>query len=275
MTESVTNSLNASYSRILQIITEYSPNILAALCTALLGWVVAMLLSKLARFLASRTSSGLKRIKWLQNHSQHNPAISAIPTIIGRAVFWILFLFSLVAAVEILGLPSVSGVLGQATSYLPHVLAAILIIFFGIFIAGSARHVVERSIDKIGAAYGDALGRISQVVIIILASIIGIEQLGVDGTVLTLIIAIVFGSALGAAALAFGLGAKNIVANMLAVQQLSKNYSIGDTVRLGESEGRILDITQTAVLLEGDNGRLLIPGKRFSEEISTRVDPQN
>ncbi len=274
MTETIANSLKDTYSRSVQFTTELLPSIFAALGIALAGWLIAFLLSRIAGFVATKASNGLTHIKWLQNRSSEASVLRAIPTIVTKSVFWIILAFALVASIEVLGLSSISNVLAQASGYLPRVLAAILIVTFGILIAGTTRHLVERSLTNMGATYGDRLGRVSQILIVVLASIIGIEQLGINGSALTIILSIVFGTTLGAAALAFGLGAKTIVANMLSVQQVVKNYAIGDSVALGEHEGRILDFTQTSVLLETSKGRVLIPGKRFSEEISTRVDTQ-
>lgn len=272
MTETVAHSFKDTYSQFFQVVTESLPNILAALGIALLGWLIAFLLSKLARFVASKACKGLTRVRWLQNRSQPANMVKAVPTIVSKSVFWIVFLFAIVASIEVLGLPSVSNVLAQATGYLPRVLAAVLIVIFGILVAGAVKHLVENSLSKMGANYGDVLGKATQIIIVILASIIGIEQLGINGTALTIMISIVFGTSLGAAGLAFGLGAKTIVANMLSIQQVAKSYSIGDAIELAELDGRILDFTQTAVLLETKKGRVLIPGKRFSEEISTRID---
>lgn len=274
MTETVANSFKDTYTRTIQVISDFLPNVLAALAIILVGWLVALLLSKIAGFVATKATKGLAHLKWLQSRSQQAPILQAIPTIVSKSVFWIVLLFSIAASGEVLGLSFASSILAQATAYLPRILVAVLIVILGILIAGTVGHLVERSLSKIGATYGNALGKVTQILIVILASIIGIEQLGINGTALTIIFSIVFGTSLGATALAFGLGAKTIIANMLSIQQVVKNYSIGDAVAIGELEGRILDFTQTAVLLETKRGRVLVPGKRFSEDFSIRIDSQ-
>jgi small-conductance mechanosensitive channel len=75
-------------------------------------------------------------------------------------------------------------------------------------------------------------------------------------------------SALGAASLAFGLGARTAVGNVIAVHYLRKSYRVGDAVRIGSIEGEIAAITRTAVLLETPDGQVEVPASKFSEEIS-------
>ena len=106
----------------------------------------------------------------------------------------------------------------------------------------------------------------------VITSIIGIEHLGVNSSILLLVLGILFGSTLGAAALAFGFGARGMVSDLLAIQQISKSYGIGDSIVVDHAEGRIVEITQTAVIVESSAGRVMIPGHRFSSVISTRIE---
>jgi hypothetical protein len=40
-------------------------------------------------------------------------------------------------------------------------------------------------------------------------------------------------------------------------------------VRIGDIEGEIIEISQTGVFIASPDGRVLVPGRRFSEETST------
>jgi len=72
----------------------------------------------------------------------------------------------------------------------------------------------------------------------------------------------------GGAALAFGIGSKETVSNILASYYLQKTYRVGQEVRIAGLEGRILEITSTAVSLDAPVGRVLVPARKFSEEAS-------
>jgi small-conductance mechanosensitive channel len=96
-------------------------------------------------------------------------------------------------------------------------------------------------------------------------------QVGIDTTLLVTLVAIIFGVIFGAIALAFSLGAKTTIANLLAAQSIAQTYSSGDTIRIGDIEGKILRITRTNLVLETREGQTLVPAKRFSEVESVKI----
>ena len=70
-------------------------------------------------------------------------------------------------------------------------------------------------------------------------------------------------------ALAFGLGAKNLIANIIGAQNLRKHCRIGEFMQLGTVEGIVIDITQTSIVLDTEKGRSIIPAKLFQEQVSS------
>jgi hypothetical protein len=74
---------------------------------------------------------------------------------------------------------------------------------------------------------------------------------------------------------AFGLGARTSVSNILASYYLQKAYTVGQLVRIGETQGRIIRMTPTAVLLEASEGRIYVPAKAFSEITSVLLTEES
>jgi small-conductance mechanosensitive channel len=108
----------------------------------------------------------------------------------------------------------------------------------------------------------------AQAIIVMASAIVAFDQLGIQVTFLTVLAAIVTGSLLGGAALAFGLGARTAVSNIIASHYLLKIYRVGHHVRVGGFEGRIVDITPTAVVIATADGQAVVPAKEFSERAS-------
>lgn len=270
MPDSLTSTLSESFSRAVELLYAHLPNILAAIAIALIGWLTAILLRALTRFLVSRIQDYLDRIRWLQTRTQQVKAYRTAPAVIASVIFWIVLLFFLVAAVEAIGLPAVSDLLGRVTTYLPRVLAAVIILLAGLFAGDLLRNVVSRALSGTRASLNEIPARAAQVLAVVAAGIIAIEQLGFDGTVLVTVLAIGFGTALGAVALAFAIGSRDFVGNMLAVQQISKTYDIGDHVKIEDVEGRIAEITQTAFIIESESGRFMVPARQFVTNVSLR-----
>jgi small-conductance mechanosensitive channel len=104
-----------------------------------------------------------------------------------------------------------------------------------------------------------------------IAVVTGIDQAGVESRFLIVTITIVLGAVIGGAALAFGLGARTAVSNIIGSHYLRQTYRVGQTIRIGAVEGTIVAMTTTAVILDTSGGRVLVPGKEFSETASTLV----
>lgn len=98
--------------------------------------------------------------------------------------------------------------------------------------------------------------------------IIGVEKIGINVDFLTNVLILVIGVLAAGGALAFGLGAKTLIENIIGAQYVKKHSQIGELMPIGEFSGCIVDITQTSIVLDGPSGRVVIPAKKFQELIS-------
>ena len=96
--------------------------------------------------------------------------------------------------------------------------------------------------------------------------IVGVDQIGVDITVVVTALAIVLACLLGGLSIAFGLGARSYVSNLIGAHYLGREYQEGERIRINKIEGTILEITSVAVILETNEGRLTVPARLFSDE---------
>ncbi|NIR51588.1 mechanosensitive ion channel [candidate division KSB1 bacterium] len=119
------------------------------------------------------------------------------------------------------------------------------------------------------------MGKLVQVVGLLVTILIGIDQIGIDVTLLESVLVIAIGALLFGAALAFGVGAEISVSNILVSYYLQKIYKVGDKVRIGHKEGRILEITPLAAILDSTEGRICVPAQEFNEKSSTLLSKES
>jgi len=266
-----TATLTDSVSRVAIQILEHLPAVLGAMVLLLVGWGVAWLLRYLTVHIAERTVVRLAQTRPMDTRVQQPRSYSAAPTIASRIVFWVVLLFFVLAASEVLELEVVSSLLTAVTAYLPRLFAGLLILFIGLWLAEVTRAVLRRTSTTIGIEQGDVLGRLGQALVLLTVFSIAAGQIGIDNTLLVVLVAILFGVILGTIALALSLGAKTTIANLLAAQSIAQMYGPGDVIRIGDIEGKILRITRTSLILETHDGQTLIPAKRFSEQESVHI----
>jgi small-conductance mechanosensitive channel len=270
-----TATLTESVSRVAVQILEYLPAVLGAVVLLLVGWGVAQLLRIATRKIAEKTVLRLAHTSPMDTRVQQPLSYGAAPTVASRIVFWVVLLFFVLAAAEVLELELISALLSGITAYIPRLLAGLLILFLGLWFAEVTRAVLSRASKKVGIEQSDVLGRLGQVLVLLVVFSVAAGQIGIDNTLLVALVAIFFGVMLGAVALAFSFGAKTMIANLLAAQSIAQTYTTGDTIRIGDTEGRILRITRTSLILETQEGQVLIPAKRFSEQVSVQISRTN
>lgn len=270
-----TATLTESVSRVAVQILEYLPAVLGAVVLLLVGWGVAQLLRIATRKIAEKTVLRLAHTSPMDTRVQQPLSYGAAPTVASRIVFWVVLLFFVLAAAEVLELELISALLSGITAYIPRLLAGLLILFLGLWFAEVTRAVLSRASKKVGIEQSDVLGRLGQVLVLLVVFSVAAGQIGIDNTLLVALVAIFFGVMLGAVALAFSFGAKTMIANLLAAQSIAQTYTTGDTIRIGDTEGRILRITRTSLILETQEGQVLIPAKRFSEQESVQISRTN
>ena len=185
-------------------------------------------------------------------------------------MFWAVFVMFVGAAAEASGLPVLATWLSQTVGLLPRILLGGLIVLGGFVLGTFTRDAIVTAADAAGLARGDLLGRAAQVAIIVAAGVAGVEQIGIDSQFLTVMLSVTIGAALGGAALAFALGSRTEVGNIVAMHYVRRRLRVGQRIALKDVKGLVREFTSTGVMLETATERVHVPGKTFSDTV-TRV----
>lgn len=261
-------NLRETLAAALQAIVAYLPDLAAALALLLIGWGVARLLRSASSKLGTGLNALLERFGRGDRHPQLSPAMQ---TLISNVIFWLVILVFVTVAARVARLELFTTWLYQIVAYLPTLLAGGLILLAGFLVSTLARDVVTAALDTAGSPQSNVFGLLAQAAIFVAAVVIGLDQVGIDITFLTILFGVVTGGLLLAVALAFGLGAREFVGNLLGAHHVRDQLSIGQTARIGDLEGQVVEFTATAVILATDEGRLSVPARRFQDEATLIV----
>ncbi len=153
-------SLQESFSTMVEGVSSYLPHLVAALAILILGWLVALVISKLVRAGLRRTTLDNKIAGWVRAEGDEIPDIEPA---ISRVVFWILMVFVLVAFFSALKLTAVTGPLNsfldEIFQYAPRILSAGLLLLVAWVVATGIRWVVRTALQaaKVDERVGDSL----------------------------------------------------------------------------------------------------------------------
>ena len=94
-------------------------------------------------------------------------------TVLGKLVFWFVFIIAITMAADALGIEQVSQVLSQLIAYIPSIIAAILILVLAALLANFLASIVR------GATGSDLLANVARYAIMVYAAFAAITELGI------------------------------------------------------------------------------------------------
>ena len=188
------------------------PGIIAAIVILIIGYVIAVLIGRLVRIVLEK--AGLD--KWLEK-AKLAKAIGDIKlsSLFGSVTKWFILVIFLQAAVDTLRLGTLSTILNQFVLWLPHLIVGFIVVIAGLFLGHYVSHQIEIHTKMKGVKFVSVLFKF---VIVALAVIIALQQIGVEVGIISQLVLIGVGSlAFGIAlaiGLSFGLGLKNEAVNL-------------------------------------------------------------
>ncbi len=265
--EAVTTSLG-------QIVT-FLPTIILAILLLGLGYLLARLVSFAStRFLQFVGFDRLLSRTAIQTLLERSGTKLRTSEILGLIGFWIIFLVFLIKASDTLGLTMVSEALTGIAHYIPKVGIAVLVLILGLIAANFVRELITMTCSSAGITHGTMVAQAVYVAVVLLIVVTAIDALGIDTDLLNNTIVILLAGLIGGAALSFGLGSRNAVANLIAAHYLGSVVRVGMTVKIGETQGSVVAVTPISVVLETKEGRVIIPASQFSEATTVITHPE-
>jgi hypothetical protein len=262
------DALRATLAGITNSARVFLPNLLGAVALLVAGWLLASLLQRLSSRLARRFD-GFARRSNVDGALHRIGVVRPFSEVVGGFVYWTVFLFFVAGATEALGLAVLSTWLSGVAFFLPRIAAALLVLVAGILVANFTRDAIRAATAAANVAYGEALAQVVSTALFAVAVLVAVNELGLDVTILTVALGVVLGSTFGGVALAFGLGARTAVSNIIGSHYMRQLVRVGQTVRLGAVQGEIEAITPTSIVLRSAEGRVIVPAKAFNEAVST------
>lgn len=205
-------SIGDSVERGFDTFFAWLPSLLGALVILIIGYIVAKVVGNLV-FRALRRA-GLDRQlgegragTWVQK------ATNSPSRLVGVIVFWAILLGAISLAATALGIDALTAFIGAVYAYIPNVIAALLIFLVASAVAAGIAAVVARTMGD--TPTGKVLATVAPGIVMAIAVFMILQQLHIAETIVVITYAALIGSFALAAALAFGLGGRDVAARML------------------------------------------------------------
>jgi hypothetical protein len=188
---------------------EYVPALFGAAVVLTAGYLIAKLAQKtVARALRrARLNDVLQKGGVVAPVGERGERMN--PTrVVANLVFWFVFFTAMLIAADTLGIDYLGQVFSELVSYVPSVIAALVIVILGIVLGDFVAALITAST---GSLHGGAmLARVGRGGVVLLAVFMSLQELGVATGIVTTAFAIIFGAIALALALSFGLGNRDL-----------------------------------------------------------------
>jgi hypothetical protein len=205
---SIRSSIDDGFS----VFFAWVPRAVGFVVVLLIGYIIAKVIGNLVYRVTHR--AGLDRT--VHGGTGGNVIQRAVPSpsrLLGKITFWAIFLGALSIAASVLGIKALTAFVGAVWAYIPNVIAALLIFLIAGAIAGAVVALVRRVMGD--AALGKIVATAVPIVVMTIATFMILVQLKIAIQIVTITYAAIWGAIALAAALAFGLGGREVAARML------------------------------------------------------------
>lgn len=210
------NSLSYAFNQMLVGIVGFIPSLLGAVVLFLLGLILAGWLKTLTIKLVNLTKlGGMIKNSAFKEFLKNAQMTQKIEIIIGEIIHWIVIILFFIASINVLGLTAVSEFLNNIILGIPTLIAAVIILAVGVFIAGFLEKMIKGSLGSNDPAFSRLVGKVvsyATLTLFILAAIsqLGIARFFIETTFTGFIAALAIGIGIS-----LGLGSKDLVKLLL------------------------------------------------------------
>jgi hypothetical protein len=190
--------------KMLDVIFEFIPNILAALVIIIIGSMVAKFAGNIVKSLIAASGLDANLHKLLEGKASN----FVLSKVIGTIVQVVMMIFFIVESVSVLHLQVVSNIGNAIIGYMPNVLAALLIVII-CYICGV---IVEKALTKNGLKTAAVIGKSA---IYIVGAFMVLNELGIAQELVNAAFILIIAAAAVAFAISFGFGGREFAARTL------------------------------------------------------------
>jgi hypothetical protein len=209
MIQEIVDALAQSWRNFAEAFVLFVPRLVAATIIFAGGFLVAVV----ARRVVHRLLVGLRFDRLaLRTGASEMLRVADMPSaeiLVAKIVFWIVWIGFIVSAVDTLQFSRFQGLVEQFFHFVPRALVALLILALGFLIANFVWRATLLASVNAGLPVARLLSGTLRLVVIAIAVVMALEQLGLATTVVLTAFAIAFGALMLGLAIAFGLGGRD------------------------------------------------------------------
>lgn len=268
----IRNQLAEVFSGMVTSVIEATPKVLSAIVMLLVMLIVAKVIERVLRFLLARL-----KIDTLIAHAGVDQILKKIglrqklERFVPRLVYFLLLLLFVQVAAQTYGLTPISNAIQAAFSYLPNLIAAMLLLIIGVAVSQFVSGAIAEAAKESGIEMGETLGRVASALILFVVGVMAASQLKIDTEIIRIVTICVLAALALAFGLTMGLGSRQATRNVIAGFYVRKLFRVGDSVEVRGLKGTIQAITPAQTVLADGEATVAVANSALVEGVVRTV----
>jgi len=194
--------------------------VISKLIFGLLVFIVGWIIAKVFKILAAKLLKMCKIDKLVEDSGFREILLRGQITkepseLLASVIYWLLVIVVVFLAINVAGVPIPSEVIGNLLAFIPKIIVGIILFIASLLVGNIVEGVVNTAAGNAGIQKPYILGKAAKTVIIIFGVVLALDEMGIGENFVTSVFNIILASGALAFALAFGLGAKDVVKKWL------------------------------------------------------------
>lgn len=244
------------------------PSILGAIIVFIIGYIIAKLVAYVIKKVLKsiQIDKFAERLNEIDFISKSN--FNIVPSLIlSKIAYYVILLVFGIVSTEILNFDAVSELVSNLVSYIPHVIAAIIVLFIGLLIADLLKGIVVTAAKSMGIPSASIIGGAVFYFVFLMTLITAIKQIGIEADFIETNLSYIIGGGVMAFAIGYGLASKDMMSNFLASFYSKDKFHTGDTIAINGFKGIIEEMGSSSITLRSkENHKIIIPLSKLTAE---------
>jgi hypothetical protein len=255
----ILQSQSTALTGLISAFIEGVPQFIMAVIILIVGVIIAKIVRNLVKkaLLAINIDKIGEKLNEVEIVEKSNVKIK-FSTLISKIMYYILVLFVMMAATDVLGMPAVSNLVAKTFDLIPKLLVAGIILVAGILLADVLKGVAQTTLESLGIPSARMISNFVFYFMIINIVISALTQAEINTEFLSQNISLLIGGVVLAFAIGYGLASKSTMSNFLASYYSQGKFDLGDTITIDDVTGKVVEMDKSSMILISDNGNKVI-----------------
>lgn len=254
-------------------ITKVFPSVIGAIIILILGWLAAKIIVGLVKkglklIKANKLDDKLNDIEIVEGKTLNFDTIKIISTF----VKWLIYIMLLIMVSDVLNLKIISEQISDFLGYLPQLFVSLIIFTLGLLFANFIKKALRSFFESMDLSGSKIISQAVFFLLLVFITITALNQAGVNTDIITSNLTMILAAFLLSFTLAFGLGARDMVSNLLRTFYTRKTFEVGKRIIFEGKTYEIDTISNISVVLKDDDGKLIVPVKDIVENQIKVID---